>query len=75
MGQSRGTNVDYCKLWGTIEDHCHSRSTIVDHCQSRGNIVDHVGQSRGTIMDVTILRLPNMQVNHQLMEEKRISVS
>ena len=61
--QSRGTIVGYCQLKGTSVD------------QLRGTIVDHVGQSRGTIMDVTILRLPNMQVNHQLMEEKRISVS
>ena len=63
--QSRGTIVGYCQLKGTSVD------------QLRGTIVDHVGQSRGitTTMDVTILRLPNMQVNHQLMEEKRISVS
>merc|ERR1712037_164416 len=35
-----------------------------------GNIVDPVGQSRGTIMDVTILRLPNMQVVLNEQEEK-----
>ena len=55
-----------------------SRGTIVDHCQSRSTIVGHVGQSRGnaTIMDVTILRLPHMQVNHQLisLEEEEMGI-
>ena len=63
MGQSRGTSVNPCQSRGTIVGYCQSKGTSED--QLRGTIVDHVGQSRGiaTTMDVTILRLPNMQVN------------
>ena len=56
-------------------DHCQSRDTIVDHCQLKDTIWDHC-QLRGTatIMDVTILRLPHMQVIHQLISLEQVGI-